>query len=631
MKATSIAYDTILTALDQIAPVILIDEDNHVVHTNELLWRQLGVSENEYNGQTLGDFIADKRELNDIRRKRSLGIKWQTQVEFQIGDFEPQKARVQFIPVRNQGHDWLLLHIKDVSSYNEAQGSESVLESINRNLREGLYRSTASGEIIYVNDAFIKIFGYNSEAEVRRINSSELYVEPNKREEFKRVLEQKEFVVNQEVLLKKRDGNIFWGLLSTSKSQDEYGNTIYDGALRDISAFKEIEKQLKLEKQRAEEASRAKEQFLSTMSHELRTPMNAVIGMTHLLLSENPKPEQIQNLKTLKFSAENLLSIINDILDFSKIEAGKLELERSRFDLGELLGNIFESFNVKARSKDIELILDKHQDVPNFLVGDAMRISQILNNLISNAIKFTYHGEVRVICAVDHRTDDGTMVKFVVKDTGIGIPQNKLNAIFNLFTQASSSITRKFGGTGLGLTITKRLIELQGGTLEVISQPGFGSEFYFSVFFGHSIEADGAAQNNLDEPEGQSLHGARILVAEDNEVNQILLKKFLKLWGAEMQMADNGMEAIEHLRNDDYDLILMDLQMPVMDGYTASREIRKMEDGKYKDIPIIAVTASALIEVRKNVLEAGMNDYVSKPFSPDQLYAKISEYLPKEN
>ena len=621
MKTTGIAYETILAALEQIAPVIIIDEDNRTVHTNELFHHEFGFGSADEVPVHIGDLISEKKILDDIRRKRSLGIRWQSQ--FAICG---KTASVQCIPIRNDGHDWLLIHVREFVAKNPHE-SESILESINRNLREGLYRSTSDGEIIYVNDAFINIFGYNSEDEIRRINSSELYVEPNKREELKRTLEKREFVVNQEVLLKKRDGNIFWGLLSTSKSLDENGQTIYDGALRDISAFKEIEKQLKIEKQKAEEASRAKEQFLSTMSHELRTPMNAVIGMTHLLLSENPKPEQVQNLKTLKFSAENLLSIINDILDFSKIEAGKLEIERNRFDLKELLHNIHESFNLKASSKDIEFKLVKEDAVPTFLVGDSMRISQILNNLISNAIKFTYHGEVRVDCSLENRQEDGVMVKFSVKDTGIGIPQNKLNSIFNLFTQASSSITRKFGGTGLGLTITKRLIELQGGNLEVISQPGFGSEFYFSLYFPFADSAEGESGFGESDTEYGALQGARVLVAEDNEVNQILLRKFLKLWGAEMQLADNGEEAVEIMKVEEFDLILMDLQMPVMDGYTASREIRKLENGK--DIPIIAVTASALIEVRKNVLDAGMTDYVSKPFSPDQLYTKIAEYYKK--
>ena len=629
MKSADVAYETILEALDQIAPVIIIDEDERIVHANDLIKQKLGLKDKQAFPENLQDLIADKTVREEIRLKRSLDIRWSGDVTFEIEGKEVQQVGIQFIPVHNAGNDWLLLQIKEVISQENHAPSESILESINKNLREGLYRSTADGEIVYVNDAFINIFGYDSEAEIRRINSSELYVDPTKRQDLVRIVEQKEFVINQEVLLKKRDGNIFWGLVSTSKSRDENGKVIYDGALRDISAFKEIKQQLMLEKQKAEEASRAKEQFLSTMSHELRTPMNAVIGMTHLLLSESPKPEQVQNLRTLKFSAENLLSIINDILDFSKIEAGKLEIEQCRFDIDELLKNISESFILKAKSKDILLSFQKDEKVPAFLMGDSMRISQILNNLISNAIKFTYHGEVTVDCSREEQNDAGVLVKFSVKDTGIGIPQNKLNTIFSLFTQASSSITREFGGTGLGLTITKRLIELQGGTLEVISQPGFGSEFYFSLLFNQATEQQGRSKSKDLDPQEGVLKGCQILVAEDNEVNQILLGQFLKLWGAELTLAKNGQEALTLAKNNRYDLILMDLQMPVMDGLTASRHIRSLGEPWCSEIPIIAVTATELTEIRKDVQDAGMTDCVSKPFSPDQLFNKISAYYLK--
>ncbi len=500
-----------------------------------------------------------------------------------------------------------------------------LLKAINRNLKEGLYRTQKSGKMVYANEAFVKMFGYETVAEMMEVNSSDLYVEPEKRGELQAKMEFEGFVTNLEVLLKRKNGSIFWGLLSTSKTIDDQGVIHYDGALRDISSLKEIEQQLKIEKQKAEQASTAKELFLSTMSHELRTPMNAVIGMTHLLLAEDPKVEQVDNLKTLQFSAENLLHIINDILDFSKIEAGKIELENENFAIQNLVSNTVEAFKLKAKGKNISLILDIDENCPENVLGDSTRLAQILNNLISNALKFTYHGTVTVSVKVLEKGEDSCRVKFSVKDTGIGIPQNKLAAIFSLFTQASSSTTRKFGGTGLGLTITKRLLELYGSSLEVESQPGFGSDFNFELNMGmvNRIEKGSPHFDILDA----KLSGKRILISEDNEVNQLLVQKFLTMWGAESTTVSNGAEAVEMVKSHTFDLVLMDLQMPVMDGYMASSLIRELPGCSKEELPIIAVTASALLEVRRRVLEAGMNDYVSKPFSPEQLFDRISLFL----
>jgi CheY-like chemotaxis protein/two-component sensor histidine kinase len=366
--------------------------------------------------------------------------------------------------------------------------------------------------------------------------------------------------------------------------------------------------------------------FLSTMSHELRTPMNAVIGMTHLLLASSPAPAQEENLRTLRFSAENLLHIINDILDFSKIEAGKVELEKELFSIQDLLMHIVESFQHKAKSKELQLKLEIDSALKTKCIGDSTRLSQILNNLISNAIKFTYHGSITITASVLSDGEKEQLVRFEVVDTGIGIPENKKKLIFGMFTQANSNTTRKFGGTGLGLTITKRLVELNSSVLNLESTPGHGSRFYFDISFDVDLAKQPQQpeqQRNEQRSDGMqnALKGVKVMVVEDNEVNQILLRKFTQIWGAQMTLAENGLEATQVVASYAPDIILMDLQMPIMDGYAASKIIRKMPE--FKDLPILAVTASVLLDVQYRIKEAGMTDYVCKPFKPEELLQKI--------
>ena len=373
----------------------------------------------------------------------------------------------------------------------------------------------------------------------------------------------------------------------------------------------------------AEQAATAKTEFLSTMSHEIRTPLNAVIGMAHLL-NENPRKDQEENVRTLQFSAKNLMLIINDILDYNKIDSGKLEFEQSEVDLRELVKNLLQTYQTKADEKGIALELSVDKKVPQTVFTDHTRLSQILSNLVSNAIKFTDKGRVEVSMKQVMRTKERAAIKIKVEDTGIGIPREKQAMIFETFTQASSATTREFGGTGLGLAITKKLLDLQGVAINLFSLPGKGSRFYFTQTF--RIPADTpvrvpALQLTINEKQDKNLQGMHILLVEDNEVNVLVAKKFLVKWQATVQTVANGLEALHQIteHGDRYDLILMDLQMPVMDGYTASREIRKV--GYMR--PIIALTASALLEVEAKVKDAGMDGFVTKPFNPNDLLSKI--------
>ncbi|AFM05908.1 signal transduction histidine kinase [Bernardetia litoralis DSM 6794] len=382
---------------------------------------------------------------------------------------------------------------------------------------------------------------------------------------------------------------------------------------------------LKKAKEQAEAATKTKEQFLSTMSHEIRTPLNAIIGMTHLLKNDRLEGEMAENIEILEFSAQNLLSLINSVLDISKMEAGKMAFEQAEFDLPILIQNTVEIFKARAEEKNIFLRSNIDKNIPKSLLGDSTRLSQILNNLIGNAIKFTDEGTVTITVRLLHHKTEKVELLFAISDTGIGISSEKINSIFEDFSQAEEDTSRKYGGTGLGLAITKQLVELQGGTINVMSTMMVGSTFSFQL--GFKIGKIQAITANLpDATNIKNLKGVRILIVEDNKVNQILVRKFLNNWGASSQIAENGQIALDLFKKDNFDVVLMDLQMPVMDGYESARQMRLLEENTDKFTPIIALTASTLLNERERIIQVGMNDFLSKPFNPNELYKKIAQH-----
>lgn len=374
--------------------------------------------------------------------------------------------------------------------------------------------------------------------------------------------------------------------------------------------------------QKAEEAARSKQQFMSTMSHEIRTPLNEVIGISNLLLQGNPRDDQMDYIKTLRFSANHLLTLVNDVLDYNKMESGKIEFEQVSFNLGDFLTDIQRTYSFRAKDKKLDFAIIKANELPEEVVGDPVRLNQILSNLLSNALKFTQQGEISILLKELERSIRNTKIEFIVKDTGIGIPRDKHEYIFESYSQASPDTTRQYGGTGLGLAICKRLVELQGGNIDVESETGKGSSFRFVLSFG--LPEKSTAPEKGDASESYiGLEGKRILVAEDNKINFFVANKFLNGWGVKVTHAENGRIALDILEKEDFDLVLMDLHMPIMDGIEATRIIRESDNPRIKDIPVVALTAAIMSETHDRIGDLIINDFVLKPFKPRDLFEKL--------
>jgi len=621
-------------------------DHQRITKVNSAMLNQYGANESEFLGLTPSHFYVDIDEGKKIwkeffdngekqfvtNEKRIDGtLVW---IEGNYKCFYDEYGRIT-------GHFGIQREITErIENQKKLEEQRLLLENQNNAIKHLHLLSENTGDLIclhdmngkftYVSQSVKKILGYSTEEFLGHFPNEFIH-----RDDLHKVnnlvLNNKSNELNLEYRMKTKDGDYLWfATLVKLLRYEDTGLYYIQSNSRDISSWKVYEAVLRREKERALKASQVKDEFLSVISHEIRTPLHGIEGLTHLLLETNPTDEQLKNLQILRHTVENLKHLINDILDYSKIQAGKLVLEETEISVHKLIENIDNSFRFEAEAKGIRLITEVDASIPQVLIGDSIRLMQVINNLVNNAIKFTHNGTVRLsVSLIKSSKPNICELNFEVTDTGIGIPDNMRKKIFTRFTQASSDTTRKYGGTGLGLSITKQLLELLGSEIQVVSRVGVGSKFFFNI----ELKKMNKTKNNsipIHSTKTESkfdLQKCHILVVEDNEINRTIIEQYLKKWNANFDFAQNGLVGVEKIKNNHYDIVLMDIQMPVMSGIDATQLIRKSENEKLRNLPIVALTADITIETKKKIDNTGFNSYISKPFNPEELYNLIVNIL----
>ena len=642
---------------------IAVHVDGRIRFINRAGARLLGAASSEdLMGRLITDFIGPTSPGilpmaagctgGDLRLKEE---------QFHRLDGSPVDVEVTAVPFPYDGEPAVQLMIHDITdrkrSADQLRASESRFRTLFETVLEGVYQTSPEGCILAANPALVEMLGFSSAAELCRVDVGKaLYARPEERVRVTRKLDQDGFLRNEELVLRRRDGTTITVLENSRAVRDAAGQILYyEGTLTDITDRKKAEEKLlrytqeleeaqrRLEEQAARvleqsrdlvqardealQASRLKSEFLANISHEIRTPMNGVIGMTRLLLETDLKGDQKEYSESILGAAEYLLTLISEILDLSRIEASKLELSPVVFSLRDAVEQVLRGHAEPARRKGLDLACVMQDTVPDNLTGDVERLRQVLNNLVGNAVKFTEEGQILVSGGLIEESHIDVKVRFEVRDTGIGVPVDAVKRIFEPFYQADGSAARRYGGAGLGLTLSKKLVEMMDGEIGVESEAGRGSAFWFTARLtrqtAQASPSPGPEQGRphprtriSTEIASPAMH--KVLLAEDNTVNQKVAMFLLEKLGYSVEIASNGLEVLDKMAGATYDFILMDCQMPEMDGFAATAEIRRREGPEHRT-PIVAMTAHAMQGDREKCLRAGMDEYVSKPIRVEEL------------
>src|ERR1700761_6659046 len=586
----------------------------------------------QYAGRPVAQARARRMVFEKARRTRRV-VEWSESAMDNDGMVQHFRHRV--FPVFNEegALKEVIIYVVRITETREFEEKVRLSEKRYRDLfnhsQALICTHDMEGSFLTVNPAICRVLGYKEEELLGR-NIREVIPQkhhPGFEEGYIKVIRESENAVSGEFCVLSKEGELIYLLYKNFRMEEPGMDPYVIGFAQDITDRIKMEKELRLTKQLTDEIAKAKESFLAHMSHEIRTPMNGVLGIASLLNKTKLDEQQRNYLQLIQDSANNLLVIVNDILDLEKIVAGKLQLERIPFKIVDKIATTIQSFIYRAEEKELGLVFQNSIPADMVVEGDPYRLSQVLNNILSNALKFTDEGHINIATGIIARNEDGVVIEVVVQDTGIGISKERLRTIFEPFEQADATISRKYGGTGLGLAISKNMIEMQHGQLLVSSEEGKGSAFTIRVPYHLSIVT--MQENEVSqEIDYKSLGHRKVLVAEDVELNQYLARHILESWDFEVVIVGNGREAVETLETTGFDCILMDVQMPEMDGIEATQHIRRLADPVKAGIPIIALTANALKGDSEKYIAAGMTDYLANPFDEARLFRVISRNLP---
>lgn len=612
---------TLLNML-QLSPISVritdADGDN-ILFANHAYRTLLQMEKDEILSKSPQNYYVNKDEYNKIIENiKNNIIIYDKLIELKIKN-ETVWVLASYMPIEFEGESGVLGWFYDIT---EQIKQKDELETMFHLSKDGVAILDLESNFLDFNESYLEMTGFSYD-ELLTKSCIGLSVEEDKIRATEAIAYTMEhgFITNFEKSYIVKDGSIVTISMSIALMPDKKRFFI---SAKDITAKKRIERELIIRKEQAELANKAKSDFLANMSHEIRTPLNGVIGLTDLILKTDLSMEQKEYLTKAQKSSYALLNILNDILDYSKIEAGKLDIEEIPFSIKALFVNIIDLFDYKANEKGITLAPNIDKLIPDMLVGDPHRLTQILNNIVGNAVKFTPSGIILLSVDLVYKDSKIVQLHFYVEDTGIGITQEQQNRLFNPFAQADASNTRKYGGTGLGLMISKQLVELMGGSIELLSEFGEGSRFSFDLIFQY-IEQTEQLTSLFEEVkiDNTVILNKKVLLVEDNEINQIVAKENLQSFGLLVKIANNGKEAVEMCLNEDFDIILMDLQMPVMDGFEATQKIREFNT----KIPIIALSAAVMQQDRELTKQVGMNAHISKPINMEELEKLLISYL----